>query len=84
LYLIGAHVFLIVLGFAGQDQIPLYKKMWQFLTLYDWMWFALAGFVLMVLAGCNKIQCWWFGCDNCAGNASSSNYCACDEFKNKY
>ena len=51
LYLIGAHVFLIVLGFAGQDQIPLYKELWQFLTLYDWMWFALAGFVLMVLAG---------------------------------
>jgi hypothetical protein len=51
LYLIGAHVFLIALGFAGQDQIPLYKELWQFLTLYDWMWFALAGFVLMVLAG---------------------------------
>ena len=51
LYLIGAHVFLIVLGFAGQDQIPLYKEMWQFLTLYDWMWFALAGFVLMIMAG---------------------------------
>ncbi len=51
LYLIGAHVFLIVLGFAGQDQIPLYKEMWEFLTKYDWMWFALAGFVLMVLAG---------------------------------
>jgi predicted ferric reductase len=51
LYLIGAHVFLIVLGFAGQDSIPLYKEMWQFLTTYDWMWFALAGFVLMVMAG---------------------------------
>ena len=51
LYAIGAHVFLIVLGFAGQDQIPLYKELWQFLTTYDWMWFALAGFVLMVMAG---------------------------------
>jgi hypothetical protein len=29
--------------------------MWQFLTLYDWMWFALAGFVLMVMAG-NRIK----------------------------
>jgi predicted ferric reductase len=27
LYLIGTHVFLIVLGFAEQDQIPLYKEM---------------------------------------------------------
>jgi predicted ferric reductase len=51
LYLIGAHVLLILVGFAGQDSIPLYKELWQFLTLYDWMWFALAGFVLMVLAG---------------------------------
>jgi len=51
LYAIGAHVFLIVMGFAGQDSIPLYKEMWRFLTTYDWMWFALAGFVLMVAAG---------------------------------
>ena len=51
LYAIGLHVFMIVLGFAGQDSIPLYKEMWQFLTTYDWMWFALAGFVLMVMAG---------------------------------
>ena len=51
LYLIGAHVLLILVGFAGQDSIPLYKEMWQFLTLYEWMWFALAGFFLMILAG---------------------------------
>ncbi|NBS61725.1 MAG: hypothetical protein EBT26_06780, partial [Microbacteriaceae bacterium] len=51
LYLIGAHVFLIIVGFAGQDSIPLYKELWQFLTLYECMWFALAGFMLMVLAG---------------------------------
>jgi predicted ferric reductase len=51
LYAIGAHVFLIVVGFAGQDSIPLYKELWQFLTTYDWMWAALAGFVLMVMAG---------------------------------
>ena len=51
LYLIGAHVLLILVGFAGQDSIPLYKEMWEFLTLYEWMWFALAGFFLMILAG---------------------------------
>jgi predicted ferric reductase len=51
LYLVGAHVLLILVGFAGQDSIPLYKELWQFLTLYEWMWFALAGFVLMVIAG---------------------------------
>jgi hypothetical protein len=66
LYLIGAHVFLIVLGFAGQDQIPLYKEMWQFLTLYDWMWFALATAVMgavrirlngLVSHNCRDIKC---------------------------
>jgi hypothetical protein len=50
-YLVGAHVLLILVGFAGQDSIPLYKELWQFLTLYEWMWFALAGFVLKILAG---------------------------------
>jgi predicted ferric reductase len=51
LYAIGAHVFLITVGFAGQDSIPLYKELWQFLTTYEWMWFALAGFILMIMAG---------------------------------
>ena len=51
LYAIGLHVFLIVLSFAGQDGIPLYKEMWTFLTTFEWMWFALVGFLLMVIAG---------------------------------
>lgn len=51
LYLILAHVFFIVLSFAGQDQIPLYKEMWIFLQTFPWMWPALAGFFLMMLAG---------------------------------
>ena len=51
LYLILAHVFFIVLSFAGQDHIPLYKEMWTFLQTFPWMWPALAGFILMMLAG---------------------------------
>ena len=51
LYLIGAHVLFVLIGFAGQDNIPLYLEMWQLLTTFDWMWFALAGFVLMIMAG---------------------------------
>jgi predicted ferric reductase len=51
LYLILAHVFFIVLSFAGQDQIPLYKELWTFLQTFPWMWPALAGFILMMLAG---------------------------------
>lgn len=51
LYLILLHVLFIVLSFAGQDQIPLYKEMWTFLQTFPWMWPALAGFILMMLAG---------------------------------
>jgi predicted ferric reductase len=51
LFLIGFHVFFIIFGFAGQDQIPLYKELWNMLTKFYWMWAALGGFVLMILAG---------------------------------
>lgn len=51
LYAIGFHVLLIVISFAGQDGIPLYKELWTFLTTFEWMWFALVGFILMILAG---------------------------------
>jgi predicted ferric reductase len=51
LYLIGAHVFLIVLSFAGQDSVPLAVELWRMLNTFDWMWLALAGFILMVVAG---------------------------------
>ena len=51
LYLIGIHVLFIVLSFAGQDQISIAVELWRMLANYDWMWPALAGFVLMVMAG---------------------------------
>jgi len=51
LFLIGFHVFFIIFGFAGQDQIPLYKELWNMLTKFYWMWAALSGFILMILAG---------------------------------
>jgi predicted ferric reductase len=51
LYLIGAHVFFIVLSFAGQDNVMLAVEPWRMLNTFDWMWLALAGFVLMVMAG---------------------------------
>ena len=40
LFLIGFHVLFVLIGFAGQDNIPLYSEMWQLLTTFDWMWFA--------------------------------------------
>jgi hypothetical protein len=51
LYLIGAHVFFIVMSSAGQDGAMLAVEMWQMLNSMAWMWPALAGFILMVMAG---------------------------------
>ena len=51
LYLIGLHVLLIVLSFAGQDQVSLAVELWRMLANYYRMWPALAGFLLMVMAG---------------------------------
>jgi predicted ferric reductase len=51
LYLILIHVLFITLSWAGQDHIPLYKEIWNFLKSFPWMWPALAGFFLMMLAG---------------------------------
>ena len=51
LYLIGIHVLFIVLSFAGQDQVSLAVELWRMLGNFEWMWAALAGFVLMVMAG---------------------------------
>ena len=51
LYLIGVHFLLVVVGYAGQDQMSLAREIWRMLTDFAWMWWALAGFVLMVQAG---------------------------------
>ena len=51
LYLILLHFVLVLVSFAGQDQIPLYKELWNFLQDWPWMWPALAGFILMMMAG---------------------------------
>ena len=51
LYLIFAHFALVLFSFAGQDQIPLYRELWNFLGDYPWMWPAFGGFFLMMLAG---------------------------------
>jgi len=51
LFLVGFHVIFVIIGYAGQDQIPLYTELWNVLTKFYWMWAGLAGFVLMMLAG---------------------------------
>ncbi len=51
LYLIGFHVLFIILSFAGQDHVALGVELWRMLGNFEWMWAALAGFILMVMAG---------------------------------
>jgi predicted ferric reductase len=51
LYLIGFHVLLIVVSSAGQDGVMLAVEMWRMLNGMAWMWPAIAGFLLMILAG---------------------------------
>ena len=51
LFLIGFHVLLVLIGYAGEEHIALYKESWKLLTQYPWMWGAILGFVLMVQAG---------------------------------
>ena len=51
LFLVGFHVIFVILGYAGQDQIPMYTELWNVLHKFYWMWAGLAGFILMMLAG---------------------------------
>lgn len=51
LFLIGFHVLFVILGYAGQDHVALIVELWRLLHQYLWMWAALAGFVLMIMAG---------------------------------
>ncbi len=51
LYLIGLHILLITVGYAGQFQVSLFSELIEILTTFEWMWAALAGFVFMITAG---------------------------------
>jgi len=51
LFLVGFHVLFILIGFGGQDHVPLYVELWRLMHTFSWMWPALGGFVLMIMAG---------------------------------
>jgi len=68
LYLIGLHVLLITVGYAGQFQERLISEFWSILTTFSWMWAALAGFIFMITAGVTSYkkaraklsyEAWW-------------------------
>jgi predicted ferric reductase len=68
LYLIGFHVLLITVGYAGQFQEKLIGEFINILTTFSWMWAALAAFIFMITAGVTSYkkaraklsyEAWW-------------------------
>jgi predicted ferric reductase len=68
LYFISLHVFLVVLGYAGNDQNRIGSTLWVMITTYEWMLPATAGFILLLMAGVSsyriyrsrmKYETWW-------------------------
>ncbi len=51
LYLVLIHVLFIIFSWAGQDHVMLAVELWRMMKNFLWMWPALAGFFLMMLAG---------------------------------
>lgn len=56
LYLIGLHVLLVLVGFAGSESVPLYKELWRLVTEYPWVVWDFVGFVLMIAAGVSSYK----------------------------
>jgi predicted ferric reductase len=68
LYLIGFHVLLVIIGYAGQFHVNLASELINILTTFNWMWAALAGFIFMITAGVTSYkkaraklsyEAWW-------------------------
>jgi predicted ferric reductase len=68
LYFISLHVLLVVLGYAGSDQVRVGRTLWTMIRTYPWMLPATAGFILLVMAGVSsyrefrskmKYETWW-------------------------
>jgi predicted ferric reductase len=68
LYLIGFHVLLITVGYAGQFQEKILGEFINILTTFNWMWAALAGYIFMITAGVTSYkkaraklsyEAWW-------------------------
>jgi len=56
LWLIGAHVVLITLGYAQLAKVGPLRQLWDFLTTYPDVLAAAVGFCLLVMAGITSIR----------------------------
>jgi len=51
LYLITFHVLLVILGYAGNDQVRLAVELWRMIRRYPWMLPAVVAFLFFAAAG---------------------------------
>ena len=56
LFLIGFHVLLVTLGYAGNDQVRLIVELWRLVTKFPWMLPALVGFIFYIAAGVSSYK----------------------------
>ncbi len=56
LFLIGFHVLFVTLGYAGNDQIPMAKELWNLITRFPWMLPAFVGFLFYIAAGVSSYK----------------------------
>jgi len=51
LYFITAHILLVLLGYAGGDQVRIGTELWTMITTYPWMLPATLGYIFLLTAG---------------------------------
>ena len=51
MYLVTFHVLLVILGYAGNDRVPMAVELWRMIFRYPWMLPALVGFFFFAAAG---------------------------------
>ncbi len=56
LFLIGLHVLLVSLGYAGNDGSRVGQELWKFTWNFDWMLPATVGFIFFVAAGLSSYK----------------------------
>ena len=51
MYLVTFHVLLVILGYAGNDRVPMAVELWRMIFRYPWMLPAFVGFLFFATAG---------------------------------
>ena len=51
MYLVSFHVLFVILGYAGNDRVPMGVELWRMIFRYPWMLPAFVGFLFFATAG---------------------------------